>query len=248
MVTTSRQGRRSGKFLGLFLAAAGAVGGAAIAGFGPELWKWLFVTKPPIEYAVKVFTSADPKSPPIPQAAVELSIGTEHYGPNETDPTGVATIPLDAKNASKQAKLKVTRTGFEGREKNVTIPVSSAACSIYLDPVRPVSTAASPSPPPPQPAELTRVYSSGPKASGLGANYSEWYELCSEPPPAGYTIRTVQFVLEGDRSCGAWAECQETKRTSNSVCWKFRLQGHSEWFPPRPAFTQGILRVTFGRP
>jgi hypothetical protein len=94
-------------------------------------------------------------------------------------------------------------------------------------------------------APETRIFTSGPKASGLGANWSSPYELCSEPPPAGYTIDSVDFALRGDRSCGAWAECAESKRTADVACWTFRPQGHNEWIPPREAFSEGILKVTF---
>ena len=245
-MATARQRRRSGKNAGIFLAVLAAIGGGLITGFGPELWKWLFAPKLPIEYVVKVFSSAA-SNPAISQAAVEITIGTDKYGPNETDPNGVALMPLDARNANKAAKLKISRTGFEIREKDVAIPISSAQHSVYLNPIAPVSQAASAAPPPPPPAEVSRVVSSGPRASGLGSNFSEWYELCSEPSPTGYSVRSVQFTLEGDRSCGAWSECRESRRTPDAVCWQFRLQGHNEWFPPRPAFSQGILRVVFAR-
>jgi len=248
-------------------AIAAALGAALIAGFGPELWKWFFSTKPPIEYAVKVYSTAA-SSPPIAQALVRLTLPDREMGPNETDPNGVSLIPLNAKYGDQKATIRAEKAGYESREKQVELPISSASHSIYLTPLSIIailalaspassassaSTAASaPLPPPvtPQPgveSGIPRVQSSGPRPSGLGSAYSEWYELCSEPTPQGYIIRNVEFRLDGDRSCGAWAECRESRRTPDTVCYQFRLQGHNEWFPPRPAYTQGILRVVLAK-
>ncbi len=81
--------------------------------------------------------------------------------------------------------------------------------------------------------------------SGIGSNWSGWYTLCTDTLPPDKVIgSTVRFRLEGDRQCGAWAECREAKRTPQAVCWEFRLQGHSEWFPPRPAYSRGILEFS----
>lgn len=81
--------------------------------------------------------------------------------------------------------------------------------------------------------------------SGIGANWSGWYQLCSEPVQPGERIGSnISFELGGDRHCGAWSECRETVRSQQQVCWQFRMQGHSESFPPRPASSHGILHYT----
>ena len=86
---------------------------------------------------------------------------------------------------------------------------------------------------------------SGDVPSGIGANWSRWYQVCNGALRPGERIgSTLTFELTGDRRCGAWAECREIVRTPQQVCWQFRLQGHSEWFPPHPALSRGILHYT----
>lgn len=84
--------------------------------------------------------------------------------------------------------------------------------------------------------------------SGMGRFFSPPYEICSDPLPSNSQIVAAEFRLVGDRACGAWAECRETSKTPSQVCWSFSLQGHDEWFPPRPAFSQGVLTVTIESP
>jgi hypothetical protein len=214
---------------------AAAVGAALLVGLGPAIWKRLLPDKPPpIEYKVAVYSAVE-KNPPVARASVELTIEASPGSAHDTDPQGIATFRIDSKDASRRGRLRVTRAGFELLDRTVTVPLSSAQESVYLDPAAQVAAR----------TPEARVFSSGPKASGLGANWSSPYELCSEPPPAGYTIGSVEFSLRGDRSCGAWSECAESRRTADRVCWTFRLQGHNEWFPPREAFSEGILKVTF---
>ncbi len=69
---------------------------------------------------------------------------------------------------------------------------------------------------------------SGNRDSGNFANWSNWYELCSDPLPDGAKITRYAFHLEGDRQCGAWAECRPKKITDDQICWEFRMQGHNE--------------------
>lgn len=214
---------------------AAAVGAALLVGLGPALWKRLLPDKPPpIEYKVVVYSTAE-KNPSISQASVELSIGTAMRASLDTDPQGVATFRIDSAHVSKAGRLRVVREGFEPRDKPIMVPLSSAQESVYLSPAAP-----------PRPKEpVTRVFSSGPRPSGLGSGWAGPYEVCSEPPPNGYVVGATDFSLRGDRSCGAWSECTETQRSPIKVCWSFRLQGHDEWFPPRPAFSEGILKVSF---
>lgn len=224
---------RSGKSLLKWRAVLGAVGGALLVGFGPALWNSVFGHQPSIEYGVVVFSTAD-KAPAIAKATITLSIPTRQDQKHDTNPDGAAIFVLPATLGQKAATLRVSRDGFRPLEREVTIPPSSAKETVYIDPLLP-----------PPPNEIPKVFSSGPKASGLGANLSEWYELCSDPASPGYRVGSVQFTLTGDRSCGAWSECKESRHTQDQVCYQFRLQGHNEWFPPRPAFSEGVLKVSF---
>lgn len=87
--------------------------------------------------------------------------------------------------------------------------------------------------------------------SGEGQNFSQWYEIQSDPAPEGYVLASAAFWLKGDRPChgtesspvsktgpsanrptgaGSWAECYEARRDENTVTWRFRMQGHDEDF------------------
>jgi len=87
-------------------------------------------------------------------------------------------------------------------------------------------------PPLPQPLPLVttkETYKTKEQPSGRCADYSGWYDLCSDPKPAGWTIVAENFQLYGNRSCtSGWAECQKSADTPSRVCYQFRMQGHSE--------------------
>lgn len=87
--------------------------------------------------------------------------------------------------------------------------------------------------------------SSGSKISGKGKAWSDWYQVTTGAAPAGFTMEKTEFWLTGDRSCGSWAECKETKKDDVGVVWEFRLQGHDEWGAPPQAYSEGHLRVTY---
>jgi hypothetical protein len=87
--------------------------------------------------------------------------------------------------------------------------------------------------------------SSGPKLSGSGKDWSEWYQVKIGAAPAGYSVEKTEFWLSGDRTCGAWAECKELTKDETQVVWQFRLQGHDEWGAPRQANSEGHLRVFY---
>jgi hypothetical protein len=67
--------------------------------------------------------------------------------------------------------------------------------------------------------------SSGPKLSGSGKDWSEWYQVRIGAAPAGYSVEKTEFWLSGDRTCGAWAECKELTKDETQVIWQFRLKG-----------------------
>ena len=87
---------------------------------------------------------------------------------------------------------------------------------------------------------VPQIVRSGLKASGSGIDYSGWYYITSDDAPFGWQIVNPQFHLEGDRRCGAWAECAEVSHTYNHVVWKFRLQGHNEG-APYVRYSEGVL-------
>jgi LysM domain len=74
--------------------------------------------------------------------------------------------------------------------------------------------------------------------SGHGDQYSNWYDITSEPTPPRYTLTSIDFHLDGDRRCGEYAECDMTRHDPGGVTWVFRMQGHSEQIE----FSEGALR------
>jgi hypothetical protein len=78
--------------------------------------------------------------------------------------------------------------------------------------------------------------------SGARKEFGNWVELCGHVPPS-LKIIDVAFRLEGDRSCGAWAECAETRRTQTEACWHFRTQGHDEVADSGIRMSRGILTL-----
>jgi hypothetical protein len=96
-----------------------------------------------------------------------------------------------------------------------------------------------------EPLTKVVVTSSGPKMSGSGKDWSEWYQVRIGAAPPGYSVEKTEFWLSGDRTCGAWAECKELTRDEAQVTWEFRMQGHDEWGAPRQAISEGHLRVFY---
>jgi hypothetical protein len=91
-----------------------------------------------------------------------------------------------------------------------------------------------------------QIDDSGWVSSGAGANFSDWYRVCSKPAPDGFRVASSTFRLEGDRLCNAFSECQEDPRTDKQVCWRFRLERHSESIFQNQgrAMSRGILQTT----
>ena len=93
-------------------------------------------------------------------------------------------------------------------------------------------------------ALFTKTFTSGPKISGSGRNFSGNYELVSDIPPDGYLVGSFRYSLSGDRSCGNWASCSGEIQ-SGRVVFRFSLQGHDEWRSPGQALSEGNLVVTY---
>ena len=82
---------------------------------------------------------------------------------------------------------------------------------------------------------------SGPKRSGQGEEWSEWYRLGVGMAPKGYTVSNVEFWLTGERNCGQKAECRQVLRSNRQVLWEFRLRGDGT----QPVFSEGHIRVSY---
>lgn len=72
------------------------------------------------------------------------------------------------------------------------------------------------------------VDSSPPTNSGRCGDFGSWAQLCTTAKPAGWSIVDHEFSLTGDRAGCRWAECQQVSVSPIQVCYRFRMQGHSE--------------------
>lgn len=92
---------------------------------------------------------------------------------------------------------------------------------------------------------ITKVFSSGPRLSGVRKAFSPEYQLVSDPPPAGYKIGTFTYSLSGDRACNSWSTCRAAIE-GDRVVFRFSMQGHDEFFnSPGQAVSEGHLTVTY---
>lgn len=159
---------------------------------------------------------------PIQFAHVQgVSEGRFLIDPVYTDETGSFEFSFSSSKPSEKLRLFViTKTLEKILDLRVPDTRSSINATIGIDIVKPTESA---------PVVETRsVDTRGPaEPSGFGSNWSGLYELCHDVE-AGFTIEQATFRLEGDRSCGAWAECTPASQTPTRACWRFRLQGHNE--------------------
>ncbi|HEY6251065.1 MAG TPA: hypothetical protein VI685_13975 [Candidatus Angelobacter sp.] len=169
----------------------------------------------------------------------------------ETDSVGSHTFIIEKDVTGTSAKIEISKDGFNSTDLQIILPASGNATSrsFYLVPMelaekKTVSQTGQASQPTESPRQFVQIVSSGPKASGSGANFSGWYEVCSNPAPSGYHISNVEFSLSGDRTCGAWAECAPSTNTGSQACYRFRMQGHNELAGSGQALSEGILKVT----
>ena len=196
-----------------------------------------------IRYVVSVLDDLEP----IGISGVSISITGSGVALNEiTDMVGKRIFALPTSSAGQEIVVRASKPVYHAVELQNTVPPKEGNTTMRL-------VKLSPPPPVPVPSNPARVseqlsFSSGPKLSGAGKNFSGWYELCSGVLPTGATIESVSFVLAGDRSCGAWAECREKERTSTRACYEFRLQGHEEWPAPGQANSEGTLKLQISRP
>jgi hypothetical protein len=86
---------------------------------------------------------------------------------------------------------------------------------------------------------------SGVKSSGVGKNWSGWYQLGTGKAPQGYTVMKTEFWLTGDRKCGEFAECQEVEKSDQQVLWEFRFQGNETGGMAKVVTSEAHIRVTY---
>jgi hypothetical protein len=196
-----------------------------------------------ITLQVNVFNASS--SSGIADALVRLS-GDGVNESRQTDSTGRVTVELPFVVADHLARLQVEATNFQSKTEEIRLVSGYKQHDIRLSPSQPVAVL------PPPPAQSTetraqRVFSSGPRLSGSGSAFSDWHTLCSDGLPGNARIISVTFALSGDRRCGAWANCRESERTANRVCYQFQMQGHNEWPAPGQASSEGILTVEYAQ-
>ncbi|HEY5037455.1 MAG TPA: carboxypeptidase-like regulatory domain-containing protein, partial [bacterium] len=182
------------------------------------------------------------KGQPLSGAQIIVSAaGSETLPPTYTNTDGVFFVALEPtreRGGERTSLLQVNAVDYEPVEKVLHLVSGTQFEDIRLSP-SPEKVSSN------QPPIQQKAYSDW-LFSGAGANFSDWYTLCSSPAPEGFRIAFSAFHLEGDRGCNAWSECQEEKRNDKQVCWRFRLQGHSEsiFQNQGKAPSRGILDTT----
>lgn len=192
-----------------------------------------------VTLAVYTFDASSGKE--LPNVLVKMT-GLEVGESRRTDSNGKIIFELPERTAGQWTKLHFEANKFEPRNEDTQLQSGYKLMEITMIPVPNAESGPS--------AQKTavntkRIFSSGPRISGSGSNFSEWYSLCSDGIPQSAKITNVSFLLSGDRRCGAWANCVESERTENRVCYKFQLQGHNENPPPGQAFSEGILTLDY---
>jgi len=181
--------------------------------------------------------AATPPPPPPPSAAPAPESVTQPHPPAE----GPATT--GGKGLSN--RLAAMRIHGPIGQLAENVQLNAKAVEVAKPPTAVNAEAAMP--------DVTDIYRSGPQISGAGKNFSEPYNLCSGDPPRGYVIKSNAFLLAGDRQCGHWATCTETRNEATKVCWRFSLEGHEEqtgFFKPGQsgqAYSEGVLTVVWTR-
>ena len=208
--------------------------GIAVAGFfvnAPSLWRtWLGRADAGAKVYLQVTDSA---SHPIPGAVAKLDSGVQTRGAALSGVIDITTV------ANGVLKGNVSAPGYDEVKVNLAVPHESRLVNIVLTKTQPVHTS--------EREPYFEEVRSGARASGFGSNFSSWYELRAPAPKSGFEVDThaIKYSLSGDRQCNAWSECQLKLSPDGEVTFLFRLQGHNEWFPPRPAYSEGVLRVRY---
>jgi hypothetical protein len=179
----------------------------------------------------------DEAAKPVPNASVQL-IGGDSKVTNEL---GLAKLNITG-NGVRQ--VRVSATGFKEAELSVQASPIDPNKLVVLTPTIPQPAKPDTGDRNSQPQPYVETVRSGPVESGLGGDFSSWYQLASPVAKIGYVVDSSQFTLSGDRRCNEWSECRVTN-SRRQVIFSFRMQGHSEWVPPHPGVSEGILRVQY---
>ena len=140
-----------------------------------------------------------------------------------TNSSGLFSFTITVKDRPLLGRLLVYDTDHFQFEGSVEISAASKPQDIVLKPLFIATT------------KIDRKQKIGTMPGFPGENWSNWMDVCSDSLDRFERIgSSVDFTLEGDRKCGAWAECREVRHDPTSVCWQFRVQGHSEWFQQLP--------------
>lgn len=209
-------GSGTGKLFGTLLMM---VVGAVLAGFGTYLFDE-YIKPKPLYVNIQVF---DDSTPPNALKDVAVWLGLKDVDPKHTGDFGVVRFEVARKHRKEVVTPKLQLQGYspingQNTDKLVLDRGETNAIFIFKKDVSPDRS----------PVFERTPYSSGSKASGPGAAFSEWYQLCNDPAPEGWTIAESSFSLTGDRQCNSWSECKQTVNDPQRVCWQFRMQGHSE--------------------
>lgn len=208
--------------------------GAILAGLGGYLWNE-YIKPKPIYVNIQVF---DDSTPANSLKNVAVWLGLKDVEPKQTGDFGVVRFEIPRKHRKEQVTPQLQLQGYspiQGKSPDKMTLDRSEMNVIFLlkKNASPVSS----------PTLERKTYSSGSRPSGPGASFSEWYELCSDPEPDGWTVEDSSFVLTGDRQCNAWSECKQTLKDPRKTCWQFRMQGHSE--QTGGLFNQGNTGIQF---
>jgi len=239
----------------ILLAVIGTISAVGVAAIGivPAL---LRKDAPPDDRSplLVTITVFDPANVGVEGARTILTMGSS-VQESATDSFGRHTFEIQRELKGRVATISVSQAGFLPRKIEVAVshPEESREIHLARQEVHLATAAPTPSttPPPnshPTVQPVTDTFRSGPKPSGIGKDFSDWYDFCSPVFSPGTHVLAVSYRLEGDRQCGAWSDCGISQQTDTQVCMRFRLQGHDEVFPPRPFFSEAFLKVTYQPP
>lgn len=226
----------------IIVAVIGAVATVSAAYFGHL--KGVDDSKKLVTLQVNVFDANSTRG--IPDAFVEVEVEGSRNN-RKTDSEGRVTFELSKHFAEHLARVKAEARNFTARQYETRLAGGYRQFDIRLSPAQQTSTVEPPAGTPAQAAVRTvrRTFTSGPRLSGSGSAFSDWYTICSEGIPSAARIVNVSFALSGDRRCNAWASCREVELSASRVCYQFQLQGHNEWPAPGQAQSEGVLTVDY---
>jgi len=226
--------KHGGKLIMAFL-------GALIAGSGK--WVWDEYIKPkPLYVNVAVF---DDSRPPKALKDVAVWLHLDDVSEGKTGEFGRVRFQVPRKHRNEGITPEFKLDGYvriSGKNPDKIILAAPETSGVFI-----LTKSANPTPmptPTPAPGQFERrAYSSGALPSGPSDLFSQWYTLCNDPVPEGWTIAEQSFVLTGDRECNAWSECKQIENTPTRACWQFRMQGHNEQVGTGIQFSTGVLKI-----